>query len=200
MERDLGTKLDWTAVPHWNTEHPHIHVIVRGKGDDGRDLVISRDYISHGMRARSEHLVTLEPGPRSELEIRRELDAQVDADRWTKLDRLLATEATRNDQIIDLGLSADGAGKGHLQASMIGRLHKLERLGLAEPLGPARWRLSKRAEPTLSEIGERGDIIKRIHRGLTEQQIERSVGDFALHDGDTRQIIGRLVATDWMTS
>jgi hypothetical protein len=40
MERDLNTKLDWTAVDHWNTEHPLVHVIVRGKGDDGRDLVI----------------------------------------------------------------------------------------------------------------------------------------------------------------
>src|SRR6202040_1212727 len=59
-ERDLGTKLDWVAVDHWNTEHPHIHVIVRGKADDGRDLVIARDYISHGMRARAAHLVTLE--------------------------------------------------------------------------------------------------------------------------------------------
>jgi len=42
-ERDLGTRLDWVAVHHWNTAHPHIHVLVRGQGDDGRDLVISRD-------------------------------------------------------------------------------------------------------------------------------------------------------------
>jgi type IV secretory pathway VirD2 relaxase len=194
MERDLGTKLDWTAVDHWNTEHPHVHVIVRGKGDDGRDLVISRDYISHGLRARAEQLVTLELGPRSDLEIRRQLDAQVDAERWTKLDRSLAAEAARNDQIVDLRLSADGAGKGHFQACMIGRMRKLERLGLTEPLGPARWRFSDRAEPTLRALGERDDIIKRIHRGLTEQRIERSIGDFALHDGDSRQVIGRLIA------
>jgi type IV secretory pathway VirD2 relaxase len=43
-ERDLGTKLDWVAVDHWNTQHPHIHVIIRGATDDGHDLVISRDY------------------------------------------------------------------------------------------------------------------------------------------------------------
>jgi type IV secretory pathway VirD2 relaxase len=77
---------------------------------------------------------------------------------------------------------------------MIGRMRKLERLGLAEPLGPARWRFSDRAEPTLRALGERDDIIKRIHRGLTEQRIERSIGDFALHDGDSRQVIGRLIA------
>jgi type IV secretory pathway VirD2 relaxase len=153
MERDLGTKLDWTAVPHWNTEHPHIHVIVRGKGDDGRDLVISRDYISHGMRARAEHLVTLELGPRNDLEIRRELEAEVEADRWTKLDRVLATEAARNDQVLDLRPAADSVGMGHLQACKIARMRKLEQLGLAEPLGPARWRLSEHAEPTLRVLG-----------------------------------------------
>ncbi|MGZ9156001.1 MAG: DUF3363 domain-containing protein, partial [Candidatus Binatia bacterium] len=74
-------------------------------------------------------------------------------------------------------------------------MHKLGRLGLAEPLGAARWRLSENAEPIMRALGERSDIIKRIHRGLTDQGIERSVADFALDGGDaTSPIIGRLVA------
>jgi type IV secretory pathway VirD2 relaxase len=112
--------------------------------------VISRDYISRGTRARAEHLVTLELGPRSDLEIRLELDAQVHADRWTKLERVLATEAARNDQIVDLRLPADGGGKGQLQACKIGRMSKLEHLGLAEPISPARSRLSEHVESTLA--------------------------------------------------
>jgi hypothetical protein len=35
-ERDLGTRLDWVAVDHWNTEHPHIHVILRGRTEPGK--------------------------------------------------------------------------------------------------------------------------------------------------------------------
>ncbi|WP_404801913.1 relaxase/mobilization nuclease domain-containing protein, partial [Bosea spartocytisi] len=35
IEGDLGTKLDWVAVNHYNTGHPHVHVIVRGKDDLG---------------------------------------------------------------------------------------------------------------------------------------------------------------------
>ena len=74
-------------------------------------------------------------------------------------------------------------------------MHKLERLGLAEPLGAARWRLSEDAEPIMRAVGERADIIKRIHRGLADQRIERSAADFALDGGDaTPQLIGRLVA------
>jgi type IV secretory pathway VirD2 relaxase len=194
-ERDLGTKLDWIGVDHWNTDNPHIHVIVRGKGDDGRDLVIARDYISKGMRARAAHLATLELGPRSDLEIHRDLDAQVEADRWTRLDRTLAREASQHDGVVDLRPGRDRPADGHARSAMLGRMRKLERLGLAESLGPARWLLSGNAEPTMRALGERTDIIKRIHRGLTEQRVEHSVSDLAVDGEDaTRPIIGRLLA------
>jgi hypothetical protein len=75
-ERDLDTRLEWIAVDHWNTDNPHVRVLVRGRDDDGRDLVISRDYISRGFRARAEERVTLELGPRSEQEIRFALEKE----------------------------------------------------------------------------------------------------------------------------
>ena len=52
MEADLNTGLDWVAVDHWNTGNPHVHLLVRGVDRDGKDLVISRDYISHGVSVR----------------------------------------------------------------------------------------------------------------------------------------------------
>src|SRR5215831_20868239 len=128
-ERDLGTKLDWIGAEHWNTDNPHIHVIVRGVADDGRDLVISRDYISEGLRARAGHLVTLELGPRSDLDIRRRLDSEVETDRWTGLDRKLESEAARNDRIVDLRPNVDHAVDGDARSSLVGRMRKLERLG-----------------------------------------------------------------------
>lgn len=64
-EQDLGTRLEWVAVEHHNTEHPHVHLFVRGRTDDGSDLVISRGYIREGMRARAQTLVTIELGPRT---------------------------------------------------------------------------------------------------------------------------------------
>ena len=194
-ERDLGTNLDWLGVEHWNTDNPHIHVIVRGKGHDGHDLVMARDYISQGLRARAAHLATLELGQRSEVEIRRDLGAQVEADRWTKLDRALAHEAAQHDGVIDLRPDVHAQADAHARTALIGRMQKLERLGLAEALTSAQWRLSGDAEPIMRALGERNDIIKRIHRGLADQRIERSVADFALDAGDTTPpIIGRLVA------
>src|SRR3546814_8510611 len=74
MAGDLGTRLDWVAVDHWNTDNPHIHVLVRGVDETGADLVIDRDYIREGMRARAEECVTIELGPRTEQEIRAALE------------------------------------------------------------------------------------------------------------------------------
>ena len=101
-ERDLGTRLDWVAVDHWNTDNPHIHVLVRGRGDDGQDLVISRDYISRGFRGRAEERVSLELGPRTEREISAALRKEVEAERWTSLDRALRDFADDGGGIADL--------------------------------------------------------------------------------------------------
>ena len=192
-ERDLGTKLDWIAVDHWNTDNPHIHVLVRGRADDGKDLIISRDYISHGFRQRAAERVTLELGPRSEQEIRSGLEREVEAERWTSLDRALRDIADESAGVVDLR----PAGRGEdpeLRRLLLGRAAKLERLGLAEPIGPAHWSLKPGLEPALRELGIRGDIIKTMHRAMTGAGREPDVSGFALHGDDpTDPVLGRLV-------
>jgi type IV secretory pathway VirD2 relaxase len=192
-ERDLGTKLDWVAVDHWNTEHPHIHVIVRGRTDDDRDLVISRDYIREGMRARAQELLTLELGPRSDQDIRRSLETQIEAERWTRLDRVLAQEAAANGGIIDLRPSRNQP-PNELHVIKVGRMRKLERLGLAQQ-ADGQWVLADNAEPTLRALGERNDIIKRIHQGLSQHGWELGTSSFVLAgEAEATPVIGRLVA------
>jgi type IV secretory pathway VirD2 relaxase len=192
--RDLGTELDWVAVDHWNTEHPHIHILVRGRADDGTDLVISRDYIGTGFRARAGDLLTRELGPRSELEVRRGLKAEVTAERWTSLDRVLAREAGRTEGIVDLRPERD-AGHNALRDIQIGRMRTLERLGLAEPAGPARWVLAADTEQRLRALGERGDIIKRLHKSLAKDGATRGPSSWALEgESHGEPVIGRLIA------
>ncbi len=36
MERDLGTRLEWVAIDHHNTDDAHVHLLIRGVRDDGR--------------------------------------------------------------------------------------------------------------------------------------------------------------------
>ncbi len=191
-ERDLRTRLDWVAVDHWNTDNPHIHVLVRGRADDGADLVISRDYISHGLRSRAAERVTLELGPRSEQEIRAGLEKEVDAERWTSLDRSLRDISDEGGGVIDL---RPGAGEdAELRHLMVGRAAKLERLGLAEQVGPVRWTLKPGLEPVLRDLGIRGDIIKTMHRALSAADRQPDVAGFALHGESANEpVMGRLV-------
>ena len=189
MAHDLGTTLDWVAVEHRNTAHPHVHVLVRGRADDGQNLVIARDYIREGMRLRAERLVTLELGPRSDREVRRALDVQVGADRWTGLDRGLARLAEANDRVVDLRPQA-GTPATQLGTARLGRMRKLEEFGLATNVSPAQWRLGDRAEATLRELGERGDIIKRMHRAAAD----RGVADFVIAgEQQANAVVGRLI-------
>ena len=192
MEKDLGTKLDWVGVDHWNTDNPHIHIILRGRTDDSQDLVISRDYIKEGMRARAQDLVTQELGQRTDLEINRNLERQVEAERWTQLDRQLVRDAGRSG-IIDLA-PQPGQQPDEFHALKVGRLRTLEIRGLAGQVGHQQWFIKAEAEATLRELGERGDIIKRMHRALTERGIERGSASYVLA-GESLDVpvIGRLV-------
>jgi type IV secretory pathway VirD2 relaxase len=87
METDLGTKLDWIAVDHHNTGHPHTHILMRGVTEDGKTLNIAGDYIAYGIRERASEIVTRELGRQSELEVTKQPEREVDADRnWSSID------------------------------------------------------------------------------------------------------------------
>lgn len=192
MEEDLDTRLDWVAVDHYNTGHPHTHIVLRGKDDRGRDLVIAREYIAQGMRERAAEIVTFDLGPRTDIEIEHKLRAETEDDRFTSHDRTLLREVDA-EGIVRSGGSDDRFG----QTLRAARLQKLRRLGLAEEIGPGRWRLANDLEQVLRRMGERGDIIKTMHREMAEKGITRSATDYAIYDPadeDANRIVGRMVA------
>ncbi|MHA7774679.1 DUF3363 domain-containing protein [Roseibium sp. M-1] len=199
MEQDLGTRLDWVAVDHFNTAQPHSHILLRGKDDQGQDLVIARDYIGHGMRQRASELLTLELGPQTQQDLHRKLERQVDQDRFTDLDRRLLRQA--EDGVLELRTETSPSEKRRQQTLQTARLRVLEQRGLAHELAPGRWQLSPHLETTLRRAGERGDIIKTMHRGLKAAGLKASgldvgAADYAIFDpADPRakKVTGRIV-------
>ncbi|CDX21466.1 conserved hypothetical protein [Mesorhizobium sp. ORS 3324] len=190
MQEDLGTKLDWVAVDHFNTGHPHTHIIIRGKDDRGENLVIARDYISSGLRERAAALVSLDLGPRTDREIEQRLRQEMEQERFTSIDRQLLRMRDSD------GLVAPDGRDAFRQTLHQGRLRKLERTGLAEEVVPGRWRLDNELEATLRRVAERGDIIKTMHRELTSKGIARSAADYIVYDAgqDAEPVVGRVVA------
>ncbi|MGB6255510.1 MAG: DUF3363 domain-containing protein, partial [Bradyrhizobium sp.] len=169
MEADLGTRLDWIAVDHHNTGHPHTHVLMRGVTDDGKTLNIAGDYIAYGIRERASDIVTLELGRQTELEVTKQLEREVDADRFTRLDRMLIAEQ-RGNEFTDLRPDQDMRDTFRQnRALLIERARKLERMGLAREIEPGEWIVLSKAEPVLRELAEHGDIIKTMHRALERE-------------------------------
>ncbi len=190
MEHDLDARLDWVAVDHFNTGHPHTHLVIRGRNRDGRELVMARDYIAYGIRARAQALVTLELGPETEIERLRKLTKEVDQERLTRLDRKIVGRAV--DGI--LTVTAAHASDPQQHSLQIGRLQMLGRLGLASELQPGVWRLDPALEPKLRALGERADTFKMMQRALREAGIERGAADLAVFERGTRKapVIGKV--------
>ncbi len=192
VEADLGTKLDWVAVNHYNTGHPHVHVIVRGKDELGENLVINGDYLANGIRERATELTTLELGPVTEIEQTRKLSAEIDQDRFTRIDRAMTEEA--DDRFLDLRRDSADPKRQFDHTLRLRRLAKLETMGLATEHAPGVWELSGRLEPTLRELGERGDIIRTMHKALKADGMERDPMTFQIHDAPPEiPIVGRVV-------
>jgi type IV secretory pathway VirD2 relaxase len=188
VESDLGARLEWIAVDHWDTDNPHTHIVLRGKDGGGRDLVIAGDYIAHGMRARASEIATAWLGPRTDLEIQLNLEQQVSQERWTGLDRELC--ARSHEGRIDLTVDAGGHSALKNRTLLLGRLHHLQALGLARVDEQGAWALREDAEDVLRRLGERGDIIRTMQRAFGKSQRELVVFDPATA---AQPIVGGIV-------
>jgi type IV secretory pathway VirD2 relaxase len=192
MEQDLGTTVDWVAVDHFDTGHPHTHLLVRGATEDGKVLNIAGDYIARGIRGRASEIMTRWLGPQSELEVREQLSQEIGAERLTKLDRDILARA--EDHVVDLRQPARWDGDGSYQQLLIGRTRELARMGLAEREGPLAWRLDPAMEETLTDLGRRGDIIRTMHRAMTAAKLDRRPELYVIdREQDLAPVVGKVV-------
>lgn len=193
MEQDLATTLDWVAVDHFDTGHPHIHVLVRGATEDGKVLNIAGDYIAHGVRGRASEIMTRWLGPQSELEVREQLSREIHAERLTKLDRDILARA--DDHFVDLRQAARWDNDGSYQQLLISRARQLERMGLAERDGALAWRLEPATEATLKDLGRRGNIIRTMHQVMTAAKLDRRPELYVIDrpEADQGPVVGRVI-------
>jgi hypothetical protein len=190
VERDLGTPLQWLAVNHYNTDNPHTHILCRGIKQDNTDLVIPRQYVSYGIRRRAEEVATEILGPCSADDIRREQDSQIEAERFTALDRMVERhlESGKIDLHPDkrIGFGADD------RTRILGRLQFLQTMDLAKKGKGTWWMLDPEFGFKLRDLGQRNDIIKVLYATLGNQAgyVER----LGTRDALAEPILSALVA------
>jgi type IV secretory pathway VirD2 relaxase len=166
MAFDLGTQLEWVAAVHHNTEHPHVHIALRGVDDKGMPLRLPREYIRRGMRGQAEEIATEALGYRTPGDAQEAQRRETLQNRYTPLDRILQRRndgssfrfaVTANPNDASLSESAQQLEK-HLAA----RLMRLQTMGLAQLVAPHKWSVQADFEKVLRTLQQSGDRQKML--------------------------------------
>jgi type IV secretory pathway VirD2 relaxase len=175
VQRDLDTKLEWVAINHHNTDNPHAHIMLRGRREDGTDLVIPRRYLSTGIRDRASEVATELLGERSVQEVRSAKAKEVEAERFTSLDRIIERHLQKGQ--IDVSPSRRIGFDAEDRKLVVGRLQFLAQLDLARKERGTRWQVDEHFKRVLLELGARNDIIKQLYSSLGTEagRVERVV-------------------------
>ncbi|NKB82832.1 MAG: DUF3363 domain-containing protein [Nitrospirales bacterium] len=164
VQKDVGRDLEWVAVNHYNTDNPHTHIVVRGLDAHGQELRIPKDYISHGIRDRAKDIATRELGLRTDLEIRETHHQEISKERYTSLDRTIKTMA--QGRVVTSGPYPSDPEARHRYGCVVDRMKTMTTMGLADSIGQGQWELRENWDKDLMAMGERGDIIKTMHKEL----------------------------------
>jgi type IV secretory pathway VirD2 relaxase len=169
MENDLGTPVEWAAVAHYNTEHPHVHMAIRGIGSEGRPLLLSKDYVKQGIREIAEDFCTRQLGHRTELDAAVAQRREVHQHRYTSLDRIIKRDAEKaadaESPFFTVAMDPKRAGLGRsmpLVQHTAERLIFLQSMGLAEPTGPNIWSVRQDFENILRAMQRSADRQKML--------------------------------------
>lgn len=172
MERDLGTRLEWAAVNHFNTEHPHTHVALRGIREDGSILDLPRDYVKSGIRKAAEDLCTRQLGYRTRLDAREAEIREVEQCRVTSLDRIIERSNPAPGQNSVFSVIPSHSVKRDQQELVAARLITLQKMGLATATQSGEWEIRADFMTVLKTMQEVADRQKTIfaHRALISDE------------------------------
>lgn len=166
MEKDLGTRLEWVAAAHFNTEHPHVHIALRAKDQTGSSLRLARDYIRSGIRQHAENLATETLGFRTERDAEEAQRREITQNRYTALDRIIqrSNDAQSFSFVITTDITSETLPEREriLQQNLIARLAHLEKIGLARSLAPQQWRVQSDFETVLRTLQRSTDRQKML--------------------------------------
>src|SRR5579884_1672423 len=170
VESDLETPLDWVAVAHFNTEHPHVHVALRGVGRDQREVRLPREYVKSGIRGAAEDLCTRQLGHRTDLDAAEAERREIREKRFTSLDHMILRRAElipgAPSWNVTIPPGSRKSGESDFawtrRQHLISRLEVLEDMGLARSVAPGVWSLRSDIAGVLRAMQRAGDRQKLL--------------------------------------
>ncbi len=161
MESDLGTRLEWMAIDHYNTDDPHVHIVLRGKDEMGNELIMNKNYIKKGIRFRSREEATRQIGVRLNSDILRRREKTISQNRLTELDRDILRMKDDAGRLTFKGKLPESFFETEKRLQILGRLQYLEAMGFVSKTGVLTWNVSEDLEDGLKTYQMTQDIIKR---------------------------------------
>jgi type IV secretory pathway VirD2 relaxase len=169
VERDMGIPLEWAAVAHYNTEHPHAHIALRGVGPNRQAIRLDREYVRHGIRSIAEDLCTQQLGHRTQLDAIEAERREIREKRFTSLDRAITRSAqpvadTASSLAVTVappGTIASDVARAHRQ-HIGARLSVLEDMGLAHRYDSSTWTVRSDFETVLRAMQRASDRQKML--------------------------------------
>jgi len=159
IEKEISGTVEWGAVVHRNTDHPHVHMIVRDRLRSGVEFTLPRDLIRQGLREAVQESLTRQLGPRTLEEIEEQKQVELTANRVTPLDRRLS------DRLVS---APDGNEFRNLDSARNlpegSRLRHLARLGLAKPLPGGEWKVRSDFVTQLQQMKNIQDRARTLFR------------------------------------
>jgi Protein of unknown function (DUF3363) len=198
LERQMGRPLTWVAVNHYNTEHPHTHVALRGVGVDGKRVLLSREMVQKGLRDIAQQAVTRQLGYRT----------RADRESAETRERVLTKVTSHDRRLRDV---AQRLPDGRLRVTphraetltplqregLRERLTHLTAMQLAKPDGRGSWLVQGDFDVALTALAESADrqrALARVHGAISDPHLPaRATRWEELADGPVRRVAGRVL-------
>lgn len=190
VERDLGAELDWVAADHFDTGHPHSHILLRGCDRNGEPLEMPRGYLQHGLRRRAAEIVTAMLGPDELWHLKGRLQADLHHPGLTFLDERLVA---RSEQ----GLLQPMPRPGGDSARERLRLRQLQHMGLVQMLPKGAWQIRPDMMAILKQLSlqrRRIALLTGIASGQGRLLVPGRCKVMAFGQGQSRGLTGSTLA------
>ena len=185
IEQHTGASVEWGGVVHRNTDHPHAHILVRGKLPSGEPLRLPAALIRKGLREAVQSSLTRQLGPRTIEEIEQQKKVELTANRVTPLDRRFASRVApyaKDPVYMDFGTAPTTAE--------LARLLHLKQLGLSKQDIGDRWLIRSDFLSQLREMKAIQDRARTLFRSGVAISDPHAPMEYS---ASSKRLIGRVL-------
>jgi type IV secretory pathway VirD2 relaxase len=170
IEKEIAVSVEWVAVAHYNTGHPHVHIALRGIDRQGREIRLPREFVQHGIRNIAEDWCTRELGYRTKAQAMEAQRREVSEIRYTSLDRIVMRANAAGGEGTHFPVTCQGGGRAQY---VVARLAVLEGMGLARRVSANDWEVRRDFEGVLRGMQKMADRQKTLGAGGVLRSDER---------------------------